>query len=142
MDVWEMIAILEGALAILIAGTWYWVLRQHGEYSGWRQRASLTALALPTLALVINLALATVVHLRPLRDLDDASLRGGWQAFGGSLWVWSLLATGPLSFCGLILVVVGKGMPRVAAAIWSFLTLGIFFLNLTLAVNSFHGDAR
>ena len=59
-----------------------------------------------------------------------------------ALVLWSLLATGPLSFCGLILVIVGKGIPRFAAAVWSFLALGIFFAHLALAVNSFHGDGR
>src|SRR5258708_37981551 len=141
MDVWAIIAISEGALAILMAGTWYWVSRQHTQYSGWRQRASLIALALPTLALVIDLALATVAHLRPLRELDDASLRGGWYAFAGSVSLWSLLATGPLSLSGLILAIVGKRIPRVAAAIWAFLILVTFFVNLALAANSFHGNA-
>ena len=141
MDVWAIIAISEVALAILMASTWYWVARQHAGYPGWRQRASLTALALPTIALVIDFGLATVAHLHPLRDMDDASLRAGSHAFAGSLWLWSLLATGPLSFGGLILVVVGKGIPRVSAAIWSSLALGIFFVNLALAVNSFHGNA-
>src|SRR5258708_26259516 len=130
MDGWGIIAISEGALAILLAATGYWVSRQHAGYPGWRQRASLIALALPTLALVINLALATVAHLRPLRALDDASLRGGWHAFAGSVSFCSLLPTGPLAVRGLTLGILGNGLPRFAAVIWSFLALGLVFLNL------------
>jgi hypothetical protein len=129
----------EAVLAIFIGGTWWWVLRQQDAYVGWRRTASLTALALPTVALIVELVLAAVVaHYRSLEALDAASLHGGWSALGGRLWVWSFFATGLLSFCGLVLAIVGKGNPRVAAAVWSSLVLGSFFANLVLAVNSFH----
>lgn len=138
MNVPGIIALSEGALAIFMAGTWWWVFHQQNVYVGWRRTASLVGLALPTVALVVELVLAAVVHFRPLDALDAASLRGGWSAFAGRLWVWSLIATGLLSFCGLVLGILGKGNPRVAAVLWSSLVLGSFFVNLILAVNSFH----
>lgn len=134
-----IVAILEGVLAVCMAGTWWWVLHHQEAYVGWRRTASLAGLALPTVALIVELVLVAVVaHYRSLEALDAASLRGGWSAFGGRLWVWSFFATGLLSFCGLVLAIVGKGNPRVAAAVWSSLVLCSFFANLVLAVNSFH----
>lgn len=139
MTVPQIITISEGALAVFMAGTWLWVLRQQVVYVGWRRTASLAGLALPTLALIVELVLAAVIlHYRSLDALDATTLRGGWSAFGGRLWMWSFLATGLLSFCGLVLAILGKGNPRVAAAVWSSVVLGSFFVNLVLAVNSFH----
>lgn len=139
MTVPQIMAISEGALAVFMAGTWWWVLRQQVVYVGWRRTASLAGLALPTLALIVELVLAAVIlHYRSLDALDAATLRGGWSTFGGRLWMWSFLATGLLSFCGLVLAILGKGNPRVAAAVWSSVVLGSFFANLVLAVNSFH----
>ena len=134
-----MMAGSEGVLAIFIGGTWWWVLRQENAQVGWRRTASWVGLALPTAALIIELWLAAVVaHYRSLEALDTASLRGGWSAFGGRFWLWSFFATGLFSFCGLLLAIIGKGTPRVAAAVWSSIVLGSFFINLVLAVNSFH----
>lgn len=139
MNVPEMIATSEGVLAIFMAGTWWWVLRQHDVYVGWRRMASLAGLGLATIALIIELVLAAeLAYYGSLEAWDAASLRGGWSAFEGWLWVCSFFAAGLLSFCGLVLATVGKGNPRIAAAVWSTLILGTFFANLILAVNSFH----
>jgi hypothetical protein len=98
VNVPQIIAISEGVLAIFMAGTWWWVLRQQFVYVGWRRTASLAGLALPTLALIVELVLATVIlHYRSLDALDAATLRGGLSAFGGRLWMWSFLATGLLA---------------------------------------------
>lgn len=138
MNAPEFIAVLEGFSGVLMAGTWYWVLRRHDTYASWRRRASLVALMLPSAALAIGLVLAATVHVRSLEAIDTATLRGGWHAFAGRLWVGALLATGALSLGGLALAAVSKGSPRFAAAVWSFFLLGLFFVNFTLAVNSFH----
>lgn len=133
------IAYPEAVLGVLMIGTWWWVLRQRVEYAGWRRTASLVGLALPTLALIIELLLAGILaHYGSLRNLDEASLRGGWPAFVGRALLGLSLATGLLSFGGLVLAVVGKGNPRIAAVIWSCVILGTFFVNLVLSVNSFH----
>jgi hypothetical protein len=139
VNVFGIIVVSEGALVIFLAGTWWWLLRQQDACVGWRRTASLAGLTLPTLALIVELVLVAVVaHYRSLEALDAASSGGGWSAFGGRLWVWSFFAVGLLSFCGLILAIVGRGNPRVPAAVWSCLVLGSFFANLVLAVNSFH----
>ncbi|PYT98587.1 MAG: hypothetical protein DMG38_15240 [Acidobacteria bacterium] len=62
-----IIAVSEGVLAVFIAGTWWWVLRQQDVYVGWRRTASLAGLALPTVALIVELVLeAVVAHYRSL----------------------------------------------------------------------------
>ena len=133
-----MITISEGASGILIAATWWWVVRQHEVYPGWRRRASLLALVVPTVALAHELLLTAVLYFRSLNALDAATLQGGWLAFVGRLWVWSFMGTGVLSFCGLVLAALGQGSPRLAGAVWSCLVLGFFLVSLVLAVNSFH----
>lgn len=139
MTVPQIVATSEGALAVFMAGTWWWLLRQQVVYVGWRRTASLAGLALPSLALIVELMLAAVIlHYGSVDALDAATRRGGWSALGGRLWMGSFLATGVLSFCGLILAILGKGNPRVAAAVWSSVVLGSFFANLVLAINSFH----
>jgi hypothetical protein len=133
-----MITISEGVSGILIAATWWWVVRQHVMYAGWRRKASLLALAVATVALALEFLLAVVLHLRSLDALDAASRQGGWPAFVGRAWIWSFMATGVLSFCGLMLAALGQGSPRLAGALWSSLVLGFFIVSLVLAVNSFH----
>lgn len=138
MDVLRILAVSEGASAVLIAGTWYWVLRQGSSYENWRTKASFAALILASIAVVVQLVLAIVTQFRPLEALDSASLRGGGNALAAHLWLWSFFATGLLSFGGLALAVLGKGSARFPAGVWSFVVLGLFFVNLVLAVNSFH----
>ena len=133
-----VIALFEGVLGIFVAGTWRWVLRHQDVFAGWRRKVSVVALALPTVALVIELGLAVVAVFLTLEELDTASLRGGWYAAIGWLWLSSLAATGLLPLWGLILAAVGKGRPGVAAALWSSVVLGIFLVNLVLTINSFH----
>jgi hypothetical protein len=138
MDVLRILAVSEGASAVLIAGTWYWVLRQGSSYGNWRTKASFAALILASIAVIVQLVLAIVSQFRPLEALDSASLKGGWNAFAAHAWLWSFFATGLLSFCGLALAVLGKGNARLPAGVWSVVVLGLFFVNLVLAVNSFH----
>jgi len=139
VNVLEVLGICEGALSLFMVWTWMWVLRQQGVYVGWRRTASLLGLALPTSALIVELALAVVlIHYKSLEGLDAASRGGGWSAWGARFWTWSFLATGVLSLSGLILAIMGKGSPRAVAAVWSSIMLGTFFVKLILAVNSFH----
>lgn len=139
METFGIMTMFEGGLILLMAGTWWRVLRRHEPYVGWRRVASLAGLALPTLALLIELGLtADVAHYGSLEASDAASVRGGWAALEARLWLWSFFAVGLLSLSGLILAIVAKGSPRLAAALWSFMVLGSFFVNLVLSVNSFH----
>lgn len=138
MDLLKILTVSEGASAVLIAGTWYWLLRQGSSYENWRTKASFAALILASIAVVVQLMLAVVTQFRPLEALDSASLKGGWNAFVAHLWLWSFFATGLLSFGGLALAILGKGTARIPAGLWSFVVLALFFVNLVLAVNSFH----
>ncbi|PYV33680.1 MAG: hypothetical protein DMG22_09195 [Acidobacteria bacterium] len=96
-------------------------------------------LALPTLAVIIETLLAAVAsQCAGLEGLEDASLRGGWPAFGARVWLLSFYATGLLPFCGLILAIVGKGSPRLAATLGSCLAFVSFLPVLVFSVNSFH----
>lgn len=69
MDVLKVLAVSEGASAVLIAGTWYWVLRQGTSYENWRTKASFAALILASIAVVVQLTLAIVTQFRPLAAL-------------------------------------------------------------------------
>jgi hypothetical protein len=138
MDVTRVLAVSEGASVVLITATWYWVVRQGNVYPNWRNRASFVALVLASIAVAIQFALAIVTQLFPLETLDTASLRGGLNPLIAHLWLWSFFATGILSFAGVALAILGKGNPRVPAGVWSIIILGMFLVNLILAVNSFH----
>ena len=138
MDVLRIIALSEGAAGVLIAWTWYRLPPGGNFRADWRNRASLVALVLASMALAIQLALVLVTWFRPLERIDSASLQGGWNSFVAYLWLGSFLATGVLALCGVVLAILGKGTPRIAAGVWSFVVLGMFFVNLVFFVNSFH----
>jgi hypothetical protein len=138
MDVPKLLAVSEGVSAVLIAGTWYWVSQRGNVYANWRNRASFMGLVLASIAVAVQFALAVFTQFRPLEALDTASLKGGGSTVVAHLWLWSFFATGLLSFAGLALAILGKGNPRVPAGVWSFIVFGMFFVNLVLAVNSFH----
>lgn len=132
-------AILEGSLAIFLSGAWWWVMRQPRETAGWRYKASLAGLALPTFALVVQLILTGVeAPFGSLAALDEASLQRHLPPYVGGLWVCSFFSVGLLSVCGLALALAGKGGLRILGVLSSALVLGDFLINLVLAVNSFH----
>ena len=138
MDVPKLLAVSEGTSVVLIAGTWYWVSRQGNVYANWRNKASFVALVLASIAVAVQFALAIFTQFHSLEALDTASLKGGGNAVVAHLWLWSFFAAGLLSFAGLALAILGKGSPRLPAGVWSSIVLGMFIVNLVLAVNSFH----
>ena len=138
MDVPKLLAVSEGTSVVLIVGTWYWVSRQGNVYANWRNKASFVALMLASVAVAVQFALAIFTQFRSLDALDTASLKGGGNAVVAHLWLWSFVAVGLLSFAGLALAILGKGSPRLPAGVWSCIVLGMFIVNLVLAVNSFH----
>jgi len=139
---WGSLSAGEAVLTLFMAGTWWWVVRRKEAHEGWRRSASLAGLALPTVALFVQLALDTeIAYYGSLAALDEASLHGGsWSKAGDVLWLSCFLAARLLPLCGLILSMVGKGSLRLAGALWSILVLGTFLVNFVLAVNSFHGN--
>lgn len=133
-----IVVISEGVLGVLLVGTWYRESQRNGVHHSVRQRASLVSLVLPTIALGVGLVLVTGAHFRLLEALDRVSPGGKWVVLGARVWIWSLLSTGVLSLCGLVLAAIGEGSPRALGAVWSSLVLCTFLLNLVLAVNFFH----
>ena len=138
MDVPKLLAVSEGTSVALIAGTWYWVSRQGNVYANWRNKASFVALVLASVAVAVQFVLAIFTQFRSLDALDTASLQGGGNVVVAHLWLWSFFAAGLLSFAGLVLAILGKGSPRLPAGVWSCIVLGMFIVELVLAVNSFH----
>jgi hypothetical protein len=88
--------------------------------------------------MALALQLAAVASFPLLKAQDTAGLRGGWNAFVGYLWLGSFFATGLLAFCGIVLAILGKGSPRIAAGLWSSGVFGMFLVNLVLFINAFH----
>lgn len=139
MNPFGVLVVPEIILCALMGATWWWVLRQPTVSVGWRHIASVAGLVLPTLTLFLELLLAAIVaHYGSLHGLDDAAAHGGWSSVIGHLSLGLSFAAGLLPLCGLVLAMIGKGSPRVLAAIWSCAALGTFFANFVLAVNSFH----
>jgi len=138
MDPWAIIAILGGALGIPLVRTWWVVLRREETYVGWRRKASLVSLVLPSAALVILVAISTTAYFHPLNEMDDASLRGGWRVFVDILWLCTHLGTGVLPICGFVSAMLGNGRPRLPGAAWSAIIFMMFLVTLILSVNSFH----
>jgi|SRR5260370_5776077 len=138
MDPWAVIAISGGGLGILLVGTWWLVLGRGEAHVGWRRKASLVSLVLPSVALAVLVAISTIAHFHPLDEMDDASLRGGWYAFVIALWFCAHIATGVLPFCGIMSATLGNGRPRLAGTMWSVIALALFLFSLILSVNSFH----
>jgi len=132
-----IVVVSESVLGLFLAGTWCRIFRRNEVRGTWRERASLAALALPTIALGVELVLVAAARFHLLEALDAARPRGEWAVIGGRLWLLLLLSTGLLSLLGLIFAAVGKGSPRAVGALWSSLVLGTFLGNLVLAV-SFH----
>jgi hypothetical protein len=130
-----IIAISEVVLGLFMAATWWFVLRRHEEYVGWRRRASLLGLALPAAALSIEIVVSTTAHFYPLRELDEAGGSRGVLALALGI---ALILAGMLSLAGLVSALLGEGKPRIEAVIWSFLVFATFLVNQVLAVNSFH----
>lgn len=129
------IAISEFVLGVFMAATWWFVLRRHDVYVGWRRRASLFALILPAVALVIEIAVSTTAHFYPLRESSEA---GGLPAAMTVFITIGLIVVGLLSLAGFVAALLGKGKPRVAGVLWSFLVFVTFLVNQLLAINSFH----
>src|SRR5690348_422060 len=139
MNPFRVIVVPEAILLVFIAGTWWWVLRQRNSTIGRRHRASLAGLVLPTLALFLELLVATIVsYYGSLQALDEAAATGSWSSVVDYLTLGLSIAAGLLPLCGLVLAIAGKGSLRILGVIWSCIVLCTFFVNLVLAVNSFH----
>jgi peptidoglycan biosynthesis protein MviN/MurJ (putative lipid II flippase) len=75
MDVLKVLAVSEGSSAVLIAGTWYWVLRQGSSYENWRTKASFAALILVSIAIFVQVMLAVFTQFRGSAGLRKLNRR-------------------------------------------------------------------
>jgi hypothetical protein len=92
-------------------------------------------LALPAVALAIEIAVSTTAHFYPLRESEEA---GGLHAVVAMFIAIGLIVVGLLSLAGLVSALLGEGRPRIEAVVWSFLVFATFLVNQVLAINSFH----
>ena len=131
MDIMGFMAVCAGVLCFLLALNWYFVLRRKVAYIGWRRRAALIALAIPSSALCGELVLTVTAHYYPLNKTNDSGL-------GSNAWAVLFIAVGLLTFCGPIAAIIGEGTPRISSIVWSIVAFGFFFVTGFIFMNSFH----
>jgi hypothetical protein len=110
MDIQDWISLLS---IVALAASCIWFLSQHLSYSDWRRRASLAAFGCVSIALVLGAITSGFMHL----------ILAGWvsQRIGHmflailrpTLWIVVSVSCG-----AIILVLVGKGRPRILALAW------------------------
>jgi hypothetical protein len=108
VDAGDFIAVAE---AFLLAGTWAWALRRKRVWVGWREKSALSALICATVAALADSMLILVLHSHS----NSTST--------GITFVIALVASLLLGMAGLVLGMLGKGIPRMAGTIWSAVTL-------------------
>jgi cytochrome bd-type quinol oxidase subunit 2 len=116
MDAGDVVAITEVAL---IGVTWALTLRREQDFQGRRSKLAVSALALPTVAVVLDLALTAITHFHSP------------DSFVAQLWAYTVIFTLVVGVCGLALAIVGKGSPRIAAMVWSSWALIVAIYNIT-----------
>jgi hypothetical protein len=108
VDPGDMVAVCEG---FFLAATWVWILRAKRKWPGWREKLSLYALLCASVSILADLILTSTMHFR------------GDSTFTAELFVATLVASLLLGVAGIVLAFLGRGSPRIAALIWSGLTL-------------------
>ena len=97
--------------AVLLAGTWAWVLRIKHVWPGWREKSALAGFLCATIAVISDLLLIVVLHFR------------GDSTLASALFVVAVVAGLLLGTAGIVLGFLGKGIPKAAALVWSCLVL-------------------
>jgi hypothetical protein len=139
LNAWSTIALFDGVLAVLIAVEWWRLLGLHNPDTGWRSRASVVGFRMATVALLLELLIATVaLHYGSLGALDEASQHGGTPASLAVVVLCSHVAAGVLSPAAIIVTLLGKGRGRASRAVCSAAVVLSFLVTLVLAINSFH----
>ena len=110
MDTGDYVALAE---AVGLAGTWLWVLRRNVERQEIRRKLALYAFGAASLSIILDLILTVILHFHQNPD-DDIAARA---------WL-ILFPSGALTaLIGLVLGLIGKGTPRIAAVVWSLVML-------------------
>lgn len=110
MDIQDWISIAE---IVALAGSWIWLLAQRPVYPNWQRKASLAAFGCVSLTVLLCVVTSGFMYLiladRVSKTVGHMLLAGlrlmSWAAVGAAL-------------AALILVIVGKGRPRVLALAW------------------------
>jgi uncharacterized YccA/Bax inhibitor family protein len=108
MDAGDIIAVSEG---VLLSGTWTWVFRTKRNWVGWREKSALAGLLCASGAVVLDLILTVVMHFR-----GDSNL-------AAIIFLAAFLAGILLGTAGIVLGILSKGTPKIAALIWSSVVL-------------------
>lgn len=117
MDTGDVIAVSEG---VLLAGTWGYVLHAKRSWSGWREKSALSGFVCVSLAIASDLILTVVMHFR------------GESTFAAVFFMGTMAAGALLGIAGFILGILGKGTPRIAAVVWSCVTLIVIAATVLL----------
>jgi hypothetical protein len=134
-----VIALCDGALAVLMAVEWRGLLARRHRDTGWRSRASLVGFGMATVVLLLELVIAgAALRYGSLGALDEASQQGGTSAALAIVVLCSLVAAGILSLGAVILTLVGTGPRRASTVVCSAAVLLGFVVMLVVAINSFH----
>jgi hypothetical protein len=119
VDSGDIFAISEG---VLLAATWGWSLRTKRDWVGWREKAALFGLVCASAAIVADLILTVVMHYR------------GESDFAAIFFLVTVATSVLLGLAALVLGIVGKGTPRIAALAWSLVVLGSAVITIFLVV--------
>ena len=110
MDVHDWISLL---LVVALAASWRWLLSQRLSYSDWRRKASLAAFGCASIALLLGVSASGFMRLILAGVVS--------QRFGHMLAavlrpiLWIALS---VACVATILLLVGKGRPRILALAW------------------------
>ena len=110
LDFGDYIATLEG---FALAATWFWVLRRKIARDETRRKLAIYAFAVASLSVVLVLVLTAILHFH--QNPDDA--------FAGKAYLFLFPAAALAALIGLVLGLVAKGPPRIAAVLWSLVML-------------------
>lgn len=110
MDFGDYVAVTEG---VALAGTWFWVLRRNIERNEKRRKLAMYALASASLSVVLDLILTVILHWR--QNPDDA--------IAGKAYLLLFPLSALTALIGLVLGLIAKGTPRIAAVLWSLVML-------------------
>jgi hypothetical protein len=124
MDVGDAVGLVEAGL---ISVTWALVLRRKPDFQGWRRKLAVSALACPTVAVALDLAVTAIMHFHSP------------DSFVAQLWAYAVMGTLVLGVCGLALAIFGRGSPRIAAIVWSSWALVVAVYNIAVATSGFAG---
>jgi hypothetical protein len=123
LEAGDFVAISEG---VALAGTWFWVLRRKVDRIGMRRRLATYAFGTASMSVVFDLILTVILHFH--QNPDDA--------VAGLAYVVLFPLGIVTALAGLVLGLVAKGVPRIAAIAWSLVMLATGAVTVFLIAKS------